>query len=69
MVFEIMKMSEKSLHEKSSKIYFSNEESAIQYNYKYLSGTGYVRPRGKIIGKKVYNSLEDYEEDVENQME
>ena len=49
-------------------IYFTNEEATIQYISKYLGGQGYARPRFANV-KKVYKSLQDYENDTENQEE
>lgn len=49
-------------------IYFSTEEAAIQFIGKYLGGQGYARPRF-VHTKKVYKSLEDYENDMENELQ
>ena len=61
-IFEAIGYEEDGETEKG-KIYFSTEEVAVQFVSKHLAGQGYVRPRF-VTGKKVYNSLKEYENDL-----
>lgn len=64
MVFEAVKIDLNNDNE-YCEVCFSNEEAAIQYVSKYLGGVGCVRVREYTTKRKIYNSLEEYEEDFE----
>ena len=68
MVYEAVKFG--NFEEKSEcEVCFSNEESAIEYIGKYLAGQGCVRVREYTKKHKIFDSLEDYENYIANEME